>query len=50
LIREAGVDSVKDETSEDLRQIQQKGEISVGGPEAEKKMKELRSRKLVVSR
>jgi len=50
LVREAGVDSIKDETSEDLRQIREKGEISGGSQEVEKKMKELRSRKLVQPR
>lgn len=50
LIREAGADNIKDETSLDLRQIQEKGEIAGGSQQAEKRMKELRSRKLVQPR
>jgi hypothetical protein len=50
LMREPAVTSIKDDTSEDLRQIREKGDVDGGSQEGEKKLKELRSRKLVLPR
>lgn len=49
-IRQSGVDSIIDETSQDLQQIREKGAIDGGSKEGEKKTKELRSRKLIATR
>jgi hypothetical protein len=50
LIRQAGVDSIKDEAKEDLQQICEKGEIDGGSKEGEKRAKDLKGRKLLQPR
>lgn len=50
LIRQAGVDNVKDEAKEDLQQIREKGEIDGGSKEGEKRAKDLKGRKLLQPR
>lgn len=50
LVREAGLNSIKDETAEDLRQIRELGEIDGGSQEGEKRARELKKRNLVLPR
>lgn len=50
LIREAGVDSIVDESGVDMRQIVNQGKIDGGSAEGEKKAKELKKRNLITAR
>jgi len=50
LIRQAGVDSIRDEARDDLQQIREKGILDEGSKDGEKRSKELRTRKLILPR